>query len=278
MPKLHLKRFYYRSGRIHTEMRAMGGQFHGLHRTWHRNGKLAAELRYCHGLLHGVNRQWDENGCLLASFTMVHGTGTQRYWHDNGQLQTEICSLNGKFHGRTRGWLRDGTLIKENYLIENQDVTRAAYLKAARKNPTWPQYESERAGRVFRKCDALERKIINLFAHAVLRKPGQAEARFWLKAETHPKSCSLAKFRTTKAALRFVEKLYAMGADAVIVFAISTGKGKRLFADALLIQLPKAKTKRTALRNVCRDFCTKRGGAALPVKEIGETHLYLMLA
>ncbi len=278
MPKLHIKRFYYRSGQIHTEMRAMGGRFHGLHRTWHRNGKLAAELRYRHGLLHGVSREWDETGRLLGSFTMVHGTGTQRYWHDNGRMRTEISSLNGKFHGRTRGWLRDGTLIKENYLIENQDVTRTAYLQVARKNPDWPQYEGERAGRVFRKGDALERKILNLFVQAVLEKSGQGEARSWLKAETHPKSRSLAKFRTAKAALQFVEKLYATGAEAVSVFAISPGKGKRLFADALLVQLPKSKLKRMALRNICRNFCAKRGGAALPDKEIGETHLYLMLA
>jgi len=256
----------------------MGGQFHGLHRTWHRNSKLAAVLRYRHGLLHGVSREWDENGRLLGSFTMVHGTGTQRYWHDNGRMQTEISSLNGKFHGRTRSWLRDGTLIKENYLIANRDVTRTAYLNGARKNPAWPQYEGEPAGRVFRQGDALERKTINLFARAVLEKPERAEARSWLKAETHLKSRSLAKFRTAKAALQFVEKLYSMGADAVIVFAISTGKGKRLFADALLVELPKSKAKRMALRNICQIFCTKRGGAALPEKEIRETHLYMMLA
>jgi hypothetical protein len=256
----------------------MGGRFHGLYRTWHRNGKLAEELRYRHGLLHGVSREWDENGRLLGSFTMVHGTGIQRYWHDNGRMQFEITSRNGKFHGRNRSWLRDGTLIKENYLIENRDVTRAAYLKVARKNPDEPQYEGERAGRVFRKGDALERKIINLFAQAVLEKSGHAEARSWLKAETHPKSRSLAKFHTAKAALKFVEELYAMGAGAVIVFAISIGKGKKLFADALLVQLPGSKSKRAALRNICREFCAKRGGAALPEKEIGETHLYMMLA
>ena len=81
---------------------------------------------------------------------MVNGSGLQRYWHDNGQIKMEISSLNGKFHGRCRDWLRDGTLIREDYLISNQDVTRAAYLKAARKNPNWPQYEGEPAGRIAR--------------------------------------------------------------------------------------------------------------------------------
>jgi hypothetical protein len=278
MPKYRIRRFYYRSGRIHTENREVDGLFDGSCRVWHRNGQLAEELRYRHGLLDGVSRQWDENGRLLGSFRMVRGTGVQRYWHDNGQLQFEITSRAGKFHGRNRGWLRDGTLIKENYLIENQDVTRAAYLKAAKHNPGWPQYAGQRVGRVVLSGDALERRTVNLFAQSVLENPNHCEARTWLNAETHLNSRSLAKFRTVKAALRFVDELYATGAESVIVFAISTGKGGKLFADALLVQLPKSKSKRAALRKICREFCARRGGAALPEKEIGETHLYMMLA
>ena len=278
MPKLHIKRFYYRSGQIHTENREMDGRLHNLCRTWHHNGQLAQELRYRHGPLHGESREWDENGHLLGSFTMVHGTGIQHYRHDNGQMQTEISSLNGKFHGRIRDWLRDGTLIREDYLINNRDVTRAAYLKAARKNPGWPQYEGEPAGKVTRRGPALERKQFGLFIQSVLEKPNHAEARAWLKAETHPKSRSLAKFATTKAALKFVEKLYAAGADAVIIAAISADKRKKLFADWLLVQLPQPKAKRSALRIICQNFCNKRGGAVMPEKDIGETHLYLMLA
>jgi antitoxin component YwqK of YwqJK toxin-antitoxin module len=108
--KLRIKRFYFRSGRIHTDTREVGGQFHGPHRTWHRNGRLGQELWYRHGVLHGKSRQWAENGRLLGSFTMENGSGLQRYWYDNGTMQTEISTLAGKFHGRIRSWLRDGTL------------------------------------------------------------------------------------------------------------------------------------------------------------------------
>jgi hypothetical protein len=191
-PKLHIKRFYYRNGQTHTENREVAGNFHGACRVWHRNGQLAEELRYRDGLMHGVSREWDETGRLLGSFTMVNGSGLQRYWHDNGQIKMEISSLNGKFHGRCRDWLRDGTLIREDYLISNQDVTRAAYLKAARKNPNWPQYEGEPAGRVARPGLALERKKHDLFIQSVFEKPHHAEARAWLKAELRPKSRSLA--------------------------------------------------------------------------------------
>ena len=277
MPKLHIKRFYYRSGRTHTENRDVAGNFHGACRVWHRNGQLAEELRYRHGLLHGVSREWDENGRLLGSFTMFNGSGLQQYWHDNGQLKMEISSLNGKFHGRCRDWLRDGTLIRENYLINNQNVSRAFYLKTARKNPDWPQYEMEPAGKIARPGSALERKKFDLFIQSAFEKSHHAEARAWLKAETRPKSRSLAKFSTTQAALKFVEQLYSAGAVAVIVAAISTGQRNKLFADWLLIQLPPAKSKRNSLRKICQAFCRKRGGAVLPEFDLGESHLWLML-
>jgi hypothetical protein len=277
MPKFRIKRFYYRNGRIHTERREMAGNLHGAYRVWHRNGRLAEELRYRHGLMHGVSRDWDENGRLLGSFTMVNGSGLQQYRHNNGQLKMEISSRNGKFHGRCRDWLRDGTLIRENYLINNQNVTRTAYLKAARKNPDWPQYEKQSAGKVARPGLALERKKHALFVQSVLEKPHYAEARAWLKAEQRPQSRSLAKFATTKAALRFVEQLYSAGAVAVIIAAIYAGQRKKLFADWLLIQLPAAKSKRNVLRKICQAFCRKRGGAFLPESDLGETHLWLML-
>ena len=186
----------------------MAGNLHGAYRVRHRNGRLAEELRYRDGLMHGVSRDWDENGRLLGSFTMVNGSGLQQYRHNNGRLKMEISSRNGKFHGRCRDWLRDGTLIRENYLINNQNVTRAAYLKAARKNPNWPQYEKEPAGKVARPGPALERKKHDLFIQSVFESPNHAEARAWLKAERRPQSRSLAKFATTKAALKFVEQLY----------------------------------------------------------------------
>ena len=277
MPKLRVKRFYYRNGRIHREIRELDGEFHGLYRTWHFNGQLAEELRYRRGFLHGVSREWDENGRLLGSFTMTHGTGTQRYWHDNGRVRGEIDSRNGKFHGRTRVWLRDGTLVQEIYLIGNEDVTRAAYLKAARKNPDWPQYKRQPAGRVARETIALERKQHELFTESILEK-SHAEARQWLSAGKRPDLRSLAKFRTAKTALSFVETLYAAGADTVVVAPVYAGKRGKLFADWLLVKLPGTPSKRKAVRRLCENFGRKRDGALLPDKDFGESHLFMRLA
>jgi hypothetical protein len=277
MPKRRLDRFYYRNGQIRLENREVGGELHGLCRTWHYNGELAEEKRYHHGKLHGISRQWDEHGHLLGSFTMNHGIGTQRYWHQNGKLRLEINSFNGKFFGRMRNWLRDGTLVQETYYISNVDVTRAAYLKAARKHPDWPQYEGEPTGRVAREGPALKRKEHELFIESLLEK-SCAEARRWLSAAQNPDLRSLAKFRTSPAALRFVETLYPAGAEAVIAVPIYAGKREKQFADWLLVKLPKTLSKRRALRTLCQDFCNKRDGALLPDKDFGESHLFLRLA
>ena len=277
MPKRRIERYYYRNGQIRMENREVGGQLHGLCRTWHYNGQLAEELCYLHGRLHGISRLWDEKGRLLGSFTMNHGTGTQRYWHQNGKLRLEINSFNGKFFGRMRSWLRDGTLVQETYYISNVDVTRAAYQKAARQHPDWPQHEGQPAGRVAREGAALKRKEYEFFIESLLGKT-HAEARQWLSAAKNPDLRSLARFRTAKAALQFVETLYAAGAETVIAAVIYAGRRGKQFADRLLVKLPKAPAKRKALRKICQNLCAKRGGALLPdEKDMGESHLFINL-
>jgi hypothetical protein len=208
---------------------------------------------------------------------MNHGTGRQQYWHNNGRLRLEINSFKGKFFGRLRLWMWDGTLVQETYYISNVDVTRAAYLKAARKYPDWPQHEGEPAGQVAREGPALKRKGHQLFIESLLEQT-HAEARQWLSETKNPDLRSLARFRTAKAALRFVETLYAAGAETVIAAVIYAGRRGKQFADRLLVKLPKASAKRKALRKVCQDLCAKRGGAFLPdQKDMGESHLYINL-
>jgi len=277
MPKLRINRFYYRTNRVHVEIREVDGRFHGLYRTWHFNGQLAEELRYRHGFLHGISRQWNETGRLLGSFTMNHGTGTQLYWHQNRKLRLEINSFQGKFFGRTRTWLRDGTLVQETYYISNLEVTRAAYLKAARRHPDWPQHKTEPAGRVAREGRTLERRQFQLFIESLLEKP-HAEARQWLSDAKKPGLRSLARFRTSMAALRFVETLYAAGAETIVAAVIYGSRRGKQFADRLLVKLPKSPAKRKALRKICQDLCAQRGGALLPdEKDMGESHLFINL-
>jgi len=276
MPKLRIKRIYYRNRRIHAEISYLGRELHGYYRTWHFNNQLAEENYYRHGLMHGANRQWDDKGCLLGTFTMKRGTGTQRYWHENGQLSLEVDTVEGEFHGRIRMWLMDGTLIEENYFIGKRKVTHAAYRKAALQNPDWPQYKGQPAGKVASQDPALERREYKLFIESILKK-SHAEAREWLRSGKQADSRSLATFRTAGAALRFVEVLYAAGAETVIVAPVSVGKQGKEFADCLLVKLPGSPSKRKALHMLCQDLCNKRNRAMLPDKDSGESHLFLRL-
>jgi hypothetical protein len=274
MPKLRIKRLYYRNGQIHMEQRELGTKLHGHSRTWHHNGQLAEDHPYRHGVLHGTCRQWDENGRLLGSFAMNHGTGRQFYWHQNGKPRLEINSLKGKFYGRTRIWMRDGTLVQESYYISNVDVPRAKYLKAARHHPDWPQHDGEPAGKVARDSRSLKRKEHELFIQSLLEK-SCAEARQWLSVQ-NPDLRSLSGFRTAKAALQTVENLYVAGAKAVVIALIYRSKHGKQFADRLLIKLPKVSAKRKILRKMCQDLCASLGGALLPdKKDIGESHLFV---
>jgi hypothetical protein len=275
MPNRRTERYYYRNSQIRRESKEVDGKFHGLCRSWHPNGELAEASHYRHGLLHGTTRQWDKNGRLLGSFSMDHGTGRQLYFHQNGQLNLEINSLNGKFLGRTRFWLRDGTLIRETYCIDNVNVSRAKYLNAAREHSNWPQHEGESAGKVARDNQALKRKEHELFIESLLES-NFADAQHWLSAAA-PDLRSLARFRSAKAAIQFLEALSEAGAESVIAALIYPGKRGKEFSDRLLIKLPKALVKRRKLRIICQALCNKRGGAMLPDKEMGESHLFINL-
>jgi hypothetical protein len=124
---------------------------------------------------------------------------------------------------------------------------------------------------------ALKRKEHELFMESLLEKT-HAEARQWLSAVKNPDLRSLARFRTAKAALQFVETLYAAGAETVIAAVIYMGKRGKQFADRLLVKMPNTPAKRKALRKICQDLCARRGGALLPdERDIGESHLFINL-
>jgi len=113
--------------------------------------------------------------------------------------------------------------------------------------------------------------------HWSILESSHAEARKWLSGGKRPDLRSLAKFRTAGAALRFVETLYAAGAEAVVVAPVYAGRGSKLFADWLLVKLPGTPSKRKAVRKLCQNLCDRRDGALLPDKDMGESHLFLRL-
>jgi len=276
MPKRRTLRLYYRNGQLRFEHTEIGGQRHGASRSWHYNGQIAEEAFYRRGKMHGTCRQWDEHGRLLGSFFIKQGTGKHRYWHQNGLLSLEMDLLSGKFHGRLRSWLSDGLLVQESFYISNTEVSRAAYLKAARVNSDWPQYADQAAGRVAREGISLERKQFELFIKSLLSK-AHAEAHNWLSEATLSAKRSLPAFRSSKAALRMIDALYAAGAHNVFVVPVYKDKGGHSFADNLVIELPKVSAKRKSLRKLCDPLCRQNQVAMLPEKDIGENYLFLCM-
>lgn len=252
------------------------GYRHGIVRVWHKNGVLANEEPYQDSLLHGVCRQWSESGRLLGKYRMVHGTGVQRAWHENGKLQLEFSTVRGDFSGRYRLWLHDGTLLSEEVYLHGRIVSAKKYRAARAKDKSLPKLIGK-AGKPLPKTRAAEKHIHEVFVRYLLAQKNRSEARKWLETGGK-KRRSLGRFKREGDALQFVEAFYKAGAAEVIAPDVYAGKTGDQFADCLLVRLPKVAAQRRAIRKVCAQLSKRTLGAFQPDQDIGETHLYLLLA
>jgi hypothetical protein len=275
-PKQGVKRAFHRNGIVAVEESHRRQKLHGRCRTWHRNGKLAGEVFYRNGLLHGVCRQWNERGKLLGSFRMTHGTGIQKVWHDNGRLQLEFATVGGEFCGRKRLWLRDGTPLSDSLYLYGLAVTPGEYRKATAKNRRLPKLH----GRFIKRPlpnRAKQKHIHRVFISSLLAKRNRSEAQAWLQSDNKT-TRSLGHFKRVSDAAKFVGEIYQAGAIKIIVPDIYYNKRGDQFADALLVQLPKAAKVRKSIRKVCEKLRSQKLGAVEPGKDISETHLFLSMS
>ena len=271
-----IEKAYHRNGQLREVVPLRDGRRHGFVRVWHKNGVLANEEPYQNGLLHGVCRQWSEFGRLLGKYRMVHGTGIQRAWHENGKLQMEFSTVRGDFSGRYRMWLHDGVLLSEDIYLHGKPVTAAEYRAARAKDKSLPKLIGK-AGKPLPQTATSEKRIHEVFVRSLLAQKNRAEVRKWL--ESGGKAVrSLGRFKRGSDALKFVEALYKSGATEVIAPDIYAGKADDQFADCLLVRLPRIAAKRKAIRKVCGQLSKRKLGAFQPDKDIGELHLYLLLA
>lgn len=271
-----IQKSYYRNGQLRETLPLQNGHRHGVARTWHKNGRLASEERYAEGLLHGVCRQWSETGRLLGKYRMIHGTGVQRTWHDNGHLQMEISTVRGAFCGHSRSWLSDGTLLSDDIYLHGKLVSANEYRAAAAMDKSLPKLS-----RITRKAaqPVSEEHIHQAFITSLLAKPNHLEARRWLQESNgHTATRSLGRFKRESDAAKFVNALYNAGAVEVIATDAYSNKAHERFADCLLVRLPKASVKRKAIREVSAQLQKRKLGAVQPDADVGETHLFLLLA
>lgn len=252
------------------------GRRHGLARCWHKNGVLSDENPYLNGLPHGVSRQWDDTGKLLGQYRMVHGTGVQRVWHELGRLHLEFSTVRGDFCGRFRMWLHDGSLLSDEINLHGKPVTAEVYRAARLKDKSLPKLTSK-PGKPLRATRATEKHSHEVFVRWQLSLENSAETKHWLENDGKAVR-SLGRFKRVADALKFVDALYRAGGTKVIAPGIYHGKGDAQFADSLLVKLPKATARRKAIRRICATLSKRKLGAFLPEKELGESHLHLMLA
>ena len=271
-----IEKAFHRNGQLREVVPLRNGRRHGVVRVWHKNGVLANEERYQNGLLHGVCRQWNEAGLLLGEYRMIQGTGVQRTWHENGRLQLEFSTVRGDFSGRYRLWLHDGALMSEEINLHGRPVTAEEYRAARAKDKSLPKLTGN-AGKPLPNTVVTEKHIHEVFVRSLLAQKNRAEAGEWL--ESGGKAArSLGRFKRKADALIFVEALYKAGATEVIAPDIYASKTGDQFADCLLVKLPGIAAKRKVIRKVCSQLSKRKLGAFQPDKDIGESHLYLLLA
>ena len=275
MSRTTIQKQYYRNRQLRERVPLRNGQRHGIVRIWHKNGQVAAEEPYQNGLRHGIGRQWNDSGKLLGQYEMTHGTGVVLSWHDNGKPQSEISTVEGRFCGRTRLWLRDGTLIADDIYLAGRKVTAATYRKATGKDKKLPELREESA----HCAKTSEKHIYRVFISGLLEKENRREARAWFQEKKTTKATrSLGRFEHEEDAMKFVEKIYAIGAARVIVPDIYRGKDDDQFTDGLLVEIPGDRAKRMAIRKVCARLRQQKLGTIRPQEDIGESHLYLSMS
>ena len=179
--------------------------------------------------------------------------------------------------GRHRSWLPDGTLVFEQYYLNNVAVDRHEYEAARLKDPCLPGYHDKKVQPVPANPE-LDLKAHQLFVESLLQEPNQAEARVWLASgkptERRPQ---LGDSKTERRALEVVQRLYAAGAVSVTAVDLYSNDAGDAFCDRLVIALPEAKSERDAIRKICGALCLKDKGSLSPKRDLGETHLCLLL-
>jgi hypothetical protein len=184
--------------------------------------------------------------------------------------------VRGDFSGRYRLWLHDGALMSEEINLHGRPVTAEEYLAARAKDKSLPKLTGK-AGKPLPDTVATEKHIHEAFVRSLLAQKNRAEVRKWL--ENGGKAArSLGRFKRMSDALTLVQALYKAGATGVIAPDIYASKTDAQFADCLLVKLPRIAAKRKAIRKVCAALPKRKLGALQPDKDIGETHLYLLLA
>lgn len=100
------------------------------------------------------------------------------------------------------------------------------------------------------------------------------EALGWLRANESESALASNRFMETSQAVQFVKKLYAAGAEKVLVPADSIRSDEvETYADALVVTLPEDPVRREQVLAICNPEMTAQGGS--PDELASENQVYL---
>lgn len=125
-------------------------------------------------------------------------------------------------------------------------------------------------------ASSLENAEHRRFVEKLLRSRRKAEALRWLSVSESTRRRALGEFRGAKPSAKLVEELYAAGATKVMAVDIKTNPTGSQRTEKVLVVLP---TETKARARIFK-WCKRRGGKIgySPECDMGETHLYLLLA
>ncbi|EPX63696.1 hypothetical protein D187_006105 [Cystobacter fuscus DSM 2262] len=161
------------------------GRAHGLEVSRHDDGTVQWRVPWVRGQMHGLARQFDEAGRELVRTRFIRGSGIDLWVsggfiselreHENSQLHgverwghplfpyEENHYLRGRRAGISRRW--KGSTLEPgypHYFVDDEEVSRAEYLRARKTRPELPAYR--------RQDDRRERPMHDGLPHAWIRK------------------------------------------------------------------------------------------------------------
>ncbi len=164
-PALVGQRYYNEHGILEWERSLFLGLPHGVEFRFDDAGNLESRTGYRKGMEHGLALQWSPDGLLVGQYSMDGGSGWDLWWestvgkgamlaearrYQNGRrcgdewwfasgecLEAALCFRDDLRHEVEWRWGRSGKVQRgfPRFLLQDQRVTKRAYLLAATQEP-----------------------------------------------------------------------------------------------------------------------------------------------
>ena len=190
--------------------------------------------------------------------------------------------MAAKLAGRFYTWVTVKGL--ERYWINDKRVSKKRYFEAAAQDKALPQYPAEPAVRQARfprvKRTRAPRKVSDDLSLKLLAGPNVREALAWLEETREPSRSlgaadSVPVYASQPESLKFVKKLYRLGAVKVHAVEIDGAANEDQNTGELVVELPHEPEVRKKVLQVC-NRCVRRHGFD-PYPDTGQRYVFFKL-